>query len=351
MSKQSSTKQATVSPQTMLMAAAATFIELLRSVMAVPYISACQAVLVAKKRKVLQGSIKEKVLESAIEEERRVSSTKDDGKKGYVSKQINGACHPSPLAKKALKGTLKAKTATQSSQSQVPRKALESTVEKIQVTMLHGAELENSNGDGKDASASPDSTPAPHDLTASTIQKWWRKRRHRNQTGKIMGLCKVGSRMAKIFREACLEDDEFDPLAAPMVTKETDPTKECDKLSAARVNRSLGPRLANIFLVESLGYVEIDACMGARLAKGMEMDSFESDVEEVPSIKAARSQRGKRAASPDGSTSAGTSSESEDENASEWMSEMAWRPPPGLPAPLHAPPGLEMELPDPWLVH
>merc|ERR1719263_2188157 len=78
---------------------------------------------------------------------------------------------------------------------------------------------------------------------------------------------------------------------------------------------------------------------------------FLGDGDSIPPMglfQAAKSGSWKRAASPSGSTSAGSASESGDDSASEWMTEEAWRPPPGLGPPCRPPPGLELELPDPW---
>merc|ERR1719198_2087688 len=83
--------------------------------------------------------------------------------------------------------------------------------------------------------------------------------------------------------------------------------------------------------------INLDAVLdvGSRMSNVFQSASLDLDEEVSLSllfdpIKPPKKQASRRASSPDGSTSAGTLSDSDSDSADEWMTRAAWRPPPGL---------------------
>jgi len=301
------------------MIAVATMLELLWCVATTLYTSACQAFLVVEKRQVLPDIIKKKVLEGELQDtdtSSYLNKMSEATEKRKVAASPNSGCQPSPLPKKALAGTVKSKPPVQP----VNKDAGQEDVSKEPV--LEGG-INDRDGDLMQAEAASNTSPVIKAVVK--IQVWWRDgcetRRHK-QADRILGMCGVGSRLAKIFEEASSEWDELDE---PMeMATETLVEKEESELIGEVIPQPVHSCLSKVFL---------------------------GDGDSLPPMglfQVAKSGSWKRAASPSGSTSAGSASESGDDSASEWMTEEAWRPPPGLGPPFRPPPGLELELPDPW---
>lgn len=229
------------------------------------------------------------------------------------------------------------------------------------------------------------------DVSALKIQKWWVNVSQRRYRNKIKGIRRIGLRLASVFHEEALICEEE---VCGFVPEDSVSSRSCEQLESIP---SLGARLAKIFqdeeallcdeeeawLPNPIDSVERPAqtwepSLGTRLAK-IFSDEICSDEEDlVPETREVSSeyeqvsnktplgirlakifQRESRAcdttfgsrrreASSDESTCAGSSSESEDESVSEWMTLEAWRPSLGGQDPLRPSPGLELELPDPW---
>jgi len=100
--------------------------------------------------------------------------------------------------------------------------------------------------------------------------------------------------------------------------------------------------------------VELVAEVGVRMSRVFQVASLEYSDDESPApmfkpIAKSKLSHGGRSMSPDGSTSAGTASDSDEDSVGEWMTVAAWRPPPGLSDPLCPPSRLAMpDLPYPW---
>lgn len=246
---------------------------------------------------------------------------------------------PSRLAKKALEGAIGEKVSTRPIPSKTFEKVERDAVVRIQTPAL--------------AEPFPSSESA-----AAKIQAFWRntleRRRQKRQIQchKIIGMCSVGSRLAKIFEAEALECDD---------------SQECLALgwtNAATYHSEMGSRLAKIFKEETLEFGQAELPIGSepvktqgnsaesRSAKTFMTESSEltefDRLSQIRLFQTPKGGQGKRAASPDSSTSAGTTSESEDESASEWMTQEAWRPPPGLRPWLARAPGFKPEILDPW---
>jgi len=199
------------------------------------------------------------------------------------------------------------------------RQVLPEIIKKV----LEGA-LQECECDLKQAEAA--STASTVVKSVVKIQAWWRdgrETRRRKQAGKILALCGVGSRLAKIFQEASLECNDLDETL--QIATKAPVMKEVWESIGAVIQQPVYPCLSKVFLGDDDGIAPLGLLQAA-----------------------AKAGRGKRAASPDGSTSAGSASECGEDSASEWMTEEAWRPPLGLGPPCRPPPGLELELPDPF---